>query len=89
MKEPTGAVLVSGRVIISKLNGTANYDMPQCQLCGFSRARQLMADGIKTKVVESPEGAISCDKYQTGDYVSMDQYMMVTSGCSPIDFGKE
>ena len=89
MKEPNGAVSVKDRVIVPKLSSAATCDIPVCQSCELSRAKQRKAPVVKAKVNESSEGAISRDQYQPGDFVSIDQYVVKTPGRLPTGFGQE
>ena len=87
MREPNGAVSVKDRVIVPKLNSAATCDIPVCQSCAVSRAKQRKPKVIKSKAIESSVGAISRDKYKTGDFVSIDQYVVKTPGRLPTGFG--
>ena len=42
-----------------------------------------------SKPIKEAEGAITCDKYQTGDFVSMDQYIVKNGGRLPTGYGRE
>ena len=77
------------RVIVPKLNAAANCEVPLCQSCNLSRARQKKAKVVRSKAIESSIGAISRDKYVPGDFVSMDQYVVKEPGRLPTGFGRE
>ena len=89
MHEPNGRVSVMDRVIVPKLNAAANCEVPLCQSCNLSRARQKKAKVVRSKAIESSIGAISRDKYVPGDFVSMDQYVVKEPGRLPTGFGRE
>ena len=42
-----------------------------------------------SKPIKEAEGAITCDKYQTGDFVSMDQNAVKNGGRLPTCYGWE
>ena len=58
MKEPNGAISVKDRIIVPKLSSAATCDIPVCQSCELSRAKQRKAPVVKAKANESSEGAI-------------------------------
>ena len=89
IKESNGAVSVNNHVIVPMLSSAATCDIPACQSCELSRAKQRKAPVVKAKVNESSEGAISRDQYQPGDFVSIDQYVVKTPGRLPTGFGQE
>ena len=69
------------RVIVPKVNGAATYKIPEWASCKLSTTKLTKPNVVKTKAVESSEGTISREMYQTGDFVSIDQYSMKISGC--------
>ena len=89
MKDPNGEITTMDRVIKPKLNGAASCPPPQCESCNLSRAKQRKPKVAKVKVVEDAVGAISRDKYQVGDFVSMDQYVVKDPGRLPTGHGRE
>ena len=44
---------------------------------------------VRPKATKSNAGAISRDKYVSGDFVSMDQYVVKELGRLPTGFGRE
>ena len=89
IKEPNGRVSVMDRVIVPKINAASNCNIPMCQTCQMSSAKQRKPNVSKSKVVESSVGSISKEQYQTGDFVSMDQYVVKTPGRLPSGYGRE
>ena len=71
MKEPNERIRTMDRVIVPKYETVATCEIPECQSCLLSRAKQRKPRVVDTKPVKSAEGAISRDKYQSGDFVSM------------------
>ena len=88
-KEPNGKVSTMVRVIVPKYKTATTCEIPKCQLCLLSRAKQRKPKMVDTKPVRSAERAISRDKYQSGDFVSMDQYVVNNPGRLPTGYGKK
>jgi hypothetical protein len=55
----------------------------------LSRAKQSKLDVKKSKAVPEEAGALARDKYETGDFISLDQYVVKTPGRLPTGFGRE
>jgi hypothetical protein len=55
----------------------------------MSRAKQRKPEVKKSKAVPEEVGALSREKYETGDFVSMDQYVVKTPGRLPTGYGRE
>jgi hypothetical protein len=89
VEEPDGRLSVMDRVICPKIRAAANCPIPLCQSCQMSRAKQRKPDVKRSKAVPEEVGALSCEKYETGDFVSMDQYVVKTPGLLPTGYGKE
>ena len=83
MKDPSGEITTMDRVIIPKLNGADSCPPPQCESCNLSRAKQRKSKVSKVKVIKDAVGAISRDKHQVGDFVSMDQCVVKDPGRLP------
>ena len=89
MKEPSGEILTMDRVIVPKMNGASNCEIPKCQSCLISSAKQRSPKMVDDKT-PTYEGAVSKDgMYQRGEFVSMDQYVVKTSGRLPTGYGRE
>ena len=71
------------------MNGAANCEIPKCQSCLISSAKQRNPKIVDHKTPKY-EGAVSKDGiYQPGEFVSTDQYVVKTSGCLPTGYGRE
>ena len=44
---------------------------------------------MRSKAVAEAEGIMSSERYETGHFVSMDQYVVKTPGCLPSGYGQE
>ena len=89
MEEPSGASNVVPPVIKPKIPQASSCPLPTCQSCQMARARQRKPNIVKTKVIQENAGALSRDKYELGDMVSMDQYVVKTPGRLPTGYGRE
>ena len=89
MEDPNGEITIMYRVIKPKLNGAASCPPPQCESCNLSRAKQRKPKVVKGKAIEDTVGAISQDKYQVGDFVSINQYVVKDPGCLPTGYGRD
>jgi hypothetical protein len=89
VEEPDGRVSTMDRVICPRIKAAANCPIPMCQSCQMSRARQRKPEVKKSKAVPEEAGALSREQYETGDFVSLDQYVVKTPGRLPTGFGRE
>lgn len=60
-----------------------------CQLCQLSCAKQFKLNVKNSKTLPSAEDALFHDKYETGNFVSLDQYMAMVPGWLPKGLGSE
>ena len=89
ISEENGATSTMDRVIIPKIKATATCPIPMCQSCQLSRAKQRKPKTTKSKAIPEASGAITRQKYNVGDFVSLDQYVVKTPGRLPTGFGRE
>ena len=89
VEEPDGRISVIDRVICLKIQAVANYPIPLCQSCQMLRAKQCKLDIKRSKAVPEEVGALSCEKYETGDFVSLEKYVVKTPGWLPFGYGRE
>ena len=87
VKEPNGAVSTMPCVITPKIKSAAYCPILLCQSCQLSRAKLRKPKITRSKVVSEAEGILSSEKYETGDFVSMDQYVVKTPGRLPSGYG--
>ena len=55
----------------------------------FVKSKQSKPNVAKVKIIEDAVGAISRNKYQVGDFVSMDQHVVKDPGRLPTGCGRE
>ena len=89
VEEPNGAASVMDRVITPRIKATATCLIPVCQSCQLSRAHLQKPKITKSKAIAKVKGAISREKYESGDFVSADQYVVCTPGRLIDGYGKE
>ena len=68
---------------------TPNCPIPVCHSCELARQTQHNPQVKQSKAIPKKEGLLSRDKYETGDFVSADQFVVNTSGCLLSGFGHE
>merc|ERR1712115_706045 len=87
--EPSGGKSVEDKIIIPKYSSAATCDIQKCQSCEQAKAKQRKSKPTKSNAIKEVKGAITRDKYQTGDFVSMDQYVVRNRGRLPTGYGRE
>ena len=80
---------VKDKIITSKCNSAATCDIPKCGSCEQAKAKQRKSKQTKTKAIKDTEGAITRDKYATGDFVSISQDAVMNSGRFPTGYCRE
>ena len=86
-REPNGRTLTMDCVITPKIKAAATCPIPLCQSCQLARAKERRPNVTKSTNIPSSQGRISSDQYETGYFVSMDQYVVKTPGRLPTGFG--
>lgn len=61
----------------------------RCQSCQLLQAKQHKPNVTKSNIISLVEGALSLDMYETGNFVSLDEYVVKTPGYLPSGFGRE
>ena len=93
IKDQSGRVVATKPVVIpTKYKSTARLkpaDYPICIACKLTTAK-ARSDGVKTsKPIPSKTGILSRDKYEPGDMISTDQYVVKTPGRLLTGYGRE
>ena len=89
LEEPSGITGVMDKVIQPQIPAASSCPIPICQSCLLSKARQRNPKVVKSKALPQREAALTRDQYCTGDFVSMDQYVVKTPGRLPEGYGRE
>ena len=87
VEKPDGKTSVMDRVIFPQICAAANCPIPLCQSCQMSFAMQHQPNVKKSKAAPEEVGMLVQDKYEMGDFVSLDQYVVKTPGHLPTGFG--
>ncbi len=74
------------RVICQWIRAAANCLIPLCHSCQMSCAKQRQPNVNKLREAPEEVGALTQDKYEMGDFVSLDQYVVKTPGHLPTGF---
>lgn len=82
-----GPETVKDHIIVPKCNSAPTCEIPKCRFCQLSRVKQLKPKFIKSMSIKQAEVAITRDKYQTGDVVLIDQYVVKNEGRLPTGYG--
>jgi hypothetical protein len=88
-KEPNGNHVWMDPVIKPKFPSASNCKIPMCQTCELARAKKRNPKVVKQKSVKEKEAILSWDKYEAGDFVSMDHYIVSTPGRLLDGYGRE
>ena len=84
-----GETAIFPQVIKPKFRSTSSCKIPLCTSCELARAKRR-SPGVSKKIdIEEKQGILACEKYEVGDRVSMDQYVVKTPGRLPTGYGRE
>ena len=89
VEEPDGTRHVVAPIIISKIATSAKCAGNVCESCLLGRSKKQSLGLSKFKSVPAKEGIIDRDKYEVGDFVSADQFVLHTPGILPSRYGRE
>jgi len=84
-----GGISTMDRVIIPRIKATATCPIPMHQSCQLSHAKQRKPKTTRSKAIPEATSAITHDKYNIGDFVLLDQYVVKTPGRLPTGYGRE
>jgi hypothetical protein len=95
MMQETNAVDDNGNetilppVISPKSASTPCCPVPKCHSCALACQKQRSPQVKTSKPVPEKEGSLSWDKYEAGDFVSADQFIMNTPGRLFSGYGRK
>ena len=84
-----GVTTILPAIIKPKFLTARNCVVPACQSCLLARARKRSTKVSRTQPLDDKEGALTRDQYETGDFVSTDQFICKTPGRLPTGYGRE
>ena len=88
-KEPHGKHTWMPPVIKPKFAATTTCPIPKCPSCELARAKKRNPKVVKQEAIKEKEAILAWDKYQAGDFVSMDQFVVKTPGRQLEGYGRE
>ena len=77
------------QVIKPRFKTTSCCPIPLCTSCELSQAKKRNPNVIKQQLIKEKEGILAAGKYESGDFFSMDQFVVKTPGCLPTGYGRE
>ena len=88
-EEPSGKRTVLPPVLKPKFPSARNCKVPKCASCLLARAKKRGPGVKEAKAVPGKEGALARDRYEVGDFISTDQFVVKTPGRLPSGYGRE
>ena len=79
-KEPNGKHSLMPTVIEPKFVSTPNCPVLKYTSCELASAKKLNPQVVQQHAIKEKEGILALDKYQAGDFVSIDQFVVSTPG---------
>jgi hypothetical protein len=76
-------------VITPKFPSATNCALPKCISCELARAKKRNPKVVRQEALKEREAILAWDKYQAGDFVSMDQFVVKTPGRLLEGYGRE
>ncbi len=87
--DDTGRETMLPPVIPPKFASTPNCPIPKCHSCELARQKQRSPQVRKSTTIPEKEAVLSRDRYEAGDFVSADQFVVNTPGRLLSGFGRE
>ena len=89
VEEPDGTNHVMGQIIHPKFVIAAKWAVPVFEPCLLGGAKKISPGVAKKKDVPEKKGILARDKYEIGDFMSTNQFLVNTPGRLPSGFGRE
>ena len=87
--DDTGRETILPPVIPPKFASTPNCPIPKCHSCELARQKRHSPQVRKSTTIPEKEAVLSRDRYEAGDFVSADQFVVNTPGRLLSGFGCE
>ena len=87
--DDTGRETILPPVISPKFASTPNCPIPKCHSCELARLKRRSPQVKKSTAIPEKEAILSRDRYEAGDFVSADQFVVNTPGRLLSGFGRE
>ena len=65
-------------LVPTKFTSTSNCPVPKCTSCELAHAKKHNPQVVQWQAIKEKESILALDKYQAGDFVSMDQFVIST-----------
>ena len=88
-KDKNGKDFIMPPVIKPQYASTSCCPVPKCMSCQLARAKQRNPGVVTKKANSDREAVLSWDRYEAGDFVSMDQFVVTVPGRLPSGYGRE
>mmetsp|Transcript_12663 Transcript_12663/g.26696 ORF Transcript_12663/g.26696 Transcript_12663/m.26696 type:complete len:115 (+) Transcript_12663:51-395(+) len=88
-KDEHGREDIIPAVIKPKFASTPNCNIPLCMTCRLAQAKRRNAQVSTSKPVADKKDILSWDRYEVGDFVSADQFVVTIPGRLPTGYGRE
>ena len=89
VEEPDGTKHVVALIIQTKFSTAAKCAVPVCESCLLVRAKKRSPGVVNKKAIPEKKGILARDKYEVGDFMSTNQFVVKTPGRLPSGFGRE
>ena len=89
VKETDGTNNVMGLIIQPNFATAAKCAVPFCESCLLGRAKKRSPGVAKKKTVPEKKGILARAKYEVGDFMSTNQFVLKNPGRIPSGFGRE
>ncbi len=81
--------LILPPVISPTFASTPHCPIPMCHSCELAQQKRCSPQVKQSKAIHERDGLLSRDRYEAGDFVSADQFVLNTRGCLLSGFGHE
>ena len=89
VEDPDETKHVMVPIIHPKFASAAKCAVPVCESCLLVRDKNRSTGVAKKNSVPEKKGTLSRDKYEVGDFMSTNKFVVKTSGRLPSGFGRE
>merc|ERR1712197_15412 len=76
-------------VIEPRFPSAATYLVPKCRTCELAQAKRRSPKVVRQEAIKEKEAILAWDKYEAGDFLSMDQFVCKAPGRLLQGFGRE
>ena len=88
-KDTNGKTTWNPSVIPAKFHQASNCPIPKCQTTELAQGKCRNPKVARQEALKEKEAILAWDKYEAGDFVSMDQFVCKTPGRLLQGFGRD